>query len=313
VPVSAARLVEHGAALRIEEVTLADPGPDEVLVDMAYGSVNPVDRYAALGLVASNGPVPRTLGGEGAGTVDGKPVIVHGAGVGSARDGVWATAAVVPRAAITEVPDGVDLEKAATAGVAGATAWRTVELAGIGPKDRVLVLGASGGVGSMIVSFAHSLGATVWGQTERGSNSDWIRGLGADEVVVCGSEDLAKRSAALSATVVLDPLGDGFTAAGIELLEPGGTLVLFGTSAGSTGELPLQTLYRNSLRIIGYGGLSATHESLVEAKRGALKAIAEGQMTASIGATFGLADVNKAFDLLVKRKVQGKILLDMKP
>jgi NADPH2:quinone reductase len=107
-------------------------------------------------------------------------------------------------------------------------------------------------------------------------------------------------------------LGDGFTAAGIELLSTGGLLVLFGTSAGTNGELPLQTLFRNSLRIIGYGGLSASHESLIESKKGALKALADGQMISSVGATFPLSEVNEAFELLVKREVQGKIVLDLK-
>lgn len=60
------------------------------------------------------------------------------------------------------MPAGVDLQHAAVMGVAGVTAWRTVtELAQVTKDDRVLVLGAAGGVGSVIVSVAHRLGATV--------------------------------------------------------------------------------------------------------------------------------------------------------
>jgi len=70
--------------------------------------------------------------------------------------------AIVPRAALIDVPAGVDLQHAAVMGVAGVTAWRTVtELAQVTKDDRVLVLGAAGGVGSVIVSVAHRLGATV--------------------------------------------------------------------------------------------------------------------------------------------------------
>src|SRR5579862_2550554 len=89
----AARLVEHGKPLRIEEVDLAHPGPDEVVVELAYAGVNPVDLYSALGQVARDAPVPRTLGREASGEVDGRAVVVFGHGLGMTRDGLWATRA----------------------------------------------------------------------------------------------------------------------------------------------------------------------------------------------------------------------------
>lgn len=105
------------------------------------------------GRVAPGAPVPRTLGTEGAGTVDGRPVLARGHGIGTARDGLWATAAVVPYAALIDVPDGVALEQAAAMGVAGVTAWRRHRLrlrraAGIGRdragQDRGCAAGAGG-------------------------------------------------------------------------------------------------------------------------------------------------------------------------
>ena len=224
--VSAARLIEHGAPLRVETVELGEPGPDDVLVEMSWGAVNPVDRYGAMGHTAADGPVPRTLGTEGAGTVAGKKVLVHGAGVGTKRDGLWATAAIVPRRASTDVPDGVDLSDAATIGIAGATAWTVVtELARVTAEDRVLVLGASGGVGSMIVSLSKSIGARVWAQTGDESNSDWLTDLGAEHVVVSDDSHLETESGELSPTVVFDPLGNGFTGKAIAVSAQHGRLV----------------------------------------------------------------------------------------
>ena len=79
-------------------------------------------------------------------------MLVHGEGLGTARDGVWAQAAVVPSEAVTDIPEGVDLGEAAAIGVVGVTAWNVVHKVGqVGSDDRVLVLGASGGVGSAIV------------------------------------------------------------------------------------------------------------------------------------------------------------------
>jgi NADPH:quinone reductase len=309
----AARLEEHGAPLRIESVELATPGPDEVRVDMAFGGINPVDRYGAMGLAAPDGPVPRTLGTEGSGTVDGKPVLVHGAGVGTRRDGLWAQAAVVPSRSVIDVPDGVELSQAASVGIAGATAWNVVnELAKTTRADRVLVLGASGGVGSMIVSLVHSCGAKVWGQTTKEANRGWIEDVGADEVVVCDASDLAEKVSALLPTVVFDPLGDGFTGQAITAMTEHGRLVLFGTSASQTGELPLQAVYRKSLTIFGYGGLIASEESLVNAKRRALQAVADGTMHVSVSKIFPLDEVNEALDAQARRAVPGNILLDLR-
>ena len=95
-------MTEYGAPLLAESVELREPGPDEFLVKMAFGGVNPVDRYGATGHAAKDGPVPRTLGTEGSGTVDGKPVLVHGIGVGTKRDGLWASAAIVPKRSVTK-------------------------------------------------------------------------------------------------------------------------------------------------------------------------------------------------------------------
>jgi NADPH2:quinone reductase len=71
---TAARLVQHGQKLQIEEVELPEAGDEDVILEVAYSGVNPVDIYAARGQVAADAPVPRTLGTEAAGTVDGRRV-----------------------------------------------------------------------------------------------------------------------------------------------------------------------------------------------------------------------------------------------
>jgi NADPH2:quinone reductase len=309
--VTAARLTGHGQPLQIEDVELATPGDDEVILEVAYAGINPVDMYAAEGKVAADAPVPRTLGTEGAGTVDGRRVVVRGHGVGTARDGLWANAAVVPRAALVDVPDGVELEAAAAMGVAGVTAWRTVhELAEVGADDTVLVLGASGGVGSIIVSAAHAVGATVIGQTGHEDNSGWIRERGADQVIVASAGNLARAAARLHPTVVFDGLGDGFTGAAIEALEPHGRLVIFGASAGPDGEVSWQSLYSRGIRVLGYAGLLESDEAMSAAIGRALQALAAGELRVPVDSAVSLDQVSKAFDRIQGRDVRGKLVLD---
>ena len=315
-PARAARLHAHGKPLVVEEVDVPAQGDGELVVEMAFAGVNPVDRYMAEGRVAPDAPLPRTLGMEGAGRLagDGRPVLVQGAGLGTKRDGAWASRIVAPRSALTEIPAGVDLAEAAGMGVAGVTAWRTAtEQARVTAGDRVLVLGASGGVGSILVALCRSLGAGVWGQTGNPDKAAFITDQGADEVVTAGSSDLAAAVEGLRPTVVFDALGDGFTAGAIEALAPFGRLVSFGVSAGPTVELNMQTLYRKGLTVYGYGGLIEPEERMAAGKAAALAALADGRLKVAVAEVLPLARVNDAFAALVDRAVTGKIVLDLRP
>jgi NADPH:quinone reductase len=307
----AARLHAHGGPLLVEDVELPPPRDDDVRVELAFAGVNPVDSYVAQGKVAADGPLPRVLGGEASGHVDGRPVLVTGAGLGATRDGLWASAANVPRGAVVPLPEGAGLREAAAMGVAGLTAWHTLELADVRPADRVLIMGASGGVGLTAVSLAASIGATVWGQTGSAAKADAIRSQGAHEVVVTDAEGLAEALGEWTPTVVVDGLGGAFTPAALAALAPHGRHVLFGTSAGTTSTMELRSLYRNSLRLLGYGGLILSDEERREGLRGALTALAAGRMTLPIDRTLPLERVNDAFHLLEDRAVAGKIVLQL--
>ncbi|MGH9063474.1 MAG: quinone oxidoreductase family protein [Acidimicrobiales bacterium] len=311
--VRAARLHRQGEPLQVEQVSLPSPAEGEVVVDLSFGGVNPVDRYVAAGRVAPDGPLPRTLGSEAAGHRDGRPVLVCGHGLGRSRDGVWAERAVVPEASVVDVPDGVDLAQAAAMGVVGVTAWRTtVDLAQVGPDDRVLVLGASGGVGGVILSLARSLGATVWGQTGSPAKAGWVADHGAHEVVVADAGQLLDQVRALSPTVVLDPLGGGFTGAGLEALEPFGRLVSFGTSAGAEASLNMQTLYRKSITVFGFGGLIEPPDRLRAGLVASLGALADGRLRVPVQDVVPLQEVEDAFRRLEARTVTGKLVLDLR-
>jgi NADPH2:quinone reductase len=307
----AARLIEHGAPLQVEPIELSSPSDDEVVVDLAYGGLNPVDGYAAQGKVAPNGPLPRTLGGEASGHLDGTPVLVNGEGLGSLRDGVFASAAVVPRAAIFELPPNLPLDEAACLGVVGSTAWRAVEIGEVGPGDRVLVLGGAGGVGQSVISYAASKGAEVWGQTGSGEKAEAIRDFGAKEAVVADAAGLADSIRDFAPTVVIDPLAGEFTAAAFSAMAQHGRLVLLGASAGAEAKLNLQQLYRNQLRLLTYGGLIATREERRFAITHVIAAVAEGRMRVRVARRVPLADVNEAFRSLTDRTLIGKIVLDL--
>jgi NADPH:quinone reductase len=310
--VRAARLKEHGKPLHVKEVELREPREDEVLVELQFAGVNPIDRYVAEGLVAADRLLPRTLGGEAAGTLDGRPVMVHGEGLGTMRDGVWAEAAVVPRPAVVELPEGVEIRDAAAMGIAGLTAWEVVhEVGRVTAEDRVVVLGASGGVGTIIVSLAHSAGATVWGQTRWPEKTAAIEGQGADRAFVAGADDLLDAIRDFEPTVVLDPLGNGFVAPVIEAIAVHGRIVSFGTTAGAEVQFNMQMLYRKGVSILGYAGGQLPREQRRAALQRALEALRDGSLRVRIDDVLPLDKLNEALERLAQGNHTGKLLLDL--
>lgn len=311
--VRAARLRRHGEPCSVEEVPLAQPADGEVRVELEFGGVNPIDSYIAQGRVNPDGPLPRTLGGEASGTSGGRPVLVAGEGLGAVRDGVWAEAANVPHGAVLPIPEGVELRAAAAMGIAGLTALKCVrELARVTSDDRVLVLGASGGVGSMLVSLAVAAGATVWGQTGSEDKAAQIAQQGASRVLVGDHDALTEAFSEFEPTVVFDPLGDGFVPLAIQALVPRGRLISFGVSAGAEVTLNMQLLYRKMISVLGYGGMQLRPEERRAGLQAALKALSVGELKVRIDDVLALDGVNEAFARLAQRQVQGKLLLDLR-
>jgi NADPH2:quinone reductase len=310
--VRAARLHEHGKPLVVENVELPEPGEDEVRVELRFGGVNPIDTYIAQGKVVPDAPLPRTLGGEASGTVDGRSVLVAGGGLGAIRDGVWAQAAVVPSGSVLDLPEGIDPRDAAAMGIAGLTAWNVVhDLGAVTGEDRVLVLGASGGVGTMIVSLASAAGARVRGQTGSPAKAALIRQLGAEESVVAGPHELGEALSGFDPTIVFDPLGDGFVQPVLDALVPGGRIVSFGTSAGPEVQMNMQTLYRKGLSLRGYGGMLVSREQRRRGLEAALRALRDGDLKVQIDTVLPLEGVNEAFERIAERRVSGNLILEL--
>jgi NADPH:quinone reductase len=308
--IRAARLIDHAATLRLEEVELRDPGPGEVVVELAAAGVNPVDGYRSKGLVAPDAPLPRTLGSEASGWLDGEPVVVFGGGLGDQLDGVWAEAVTVDRAHVIPLDPRVDLFAAAGLPVVGATAYNTtVALGRVGPEDRVLVLAAGGGTGLSIVSLALSAGAAVMGQVGSEDKAAVVRQYGAT-AVIADAASLAEAVGNFGPTITFDSLGGAFTPAALALLPQHGRHVIFGTSAGPQSEIALLPLYRASQQILGYGGLGLSPEQRVAAVSAAGAALADGSLRVHVGQVLPLSQAADVFDVLADRSRPGKLVID---
>jgi len=307
----AARLHSIGGTLQLDELPDPQPGPGEKLVDIAYSSVNPLDVWITQGSVgAAAANLPWTPGTEASGHVDGRPVLVRGGGLGVVRQGTYCDTMAVPEDWLLPVSDELDLAQVAALPVAGITAWLCLHSrAQVGPLDRILILGASGGVGAVATQLAKAVGATVWGQTGSAGKVDGIKANGADNVIVAGADGLEAAVQDFEPTVVLDSLGGPYTDAAVASIANKGRLVVFGTSNDQQVSINLRRLYRKGVSLLGYSGLTDTPEDQRGAITMLLEMMAAGSLHIPIGDVLPLADAAEAHARILERRVEGKLLL----
>lgn len=307
----AVRLHRFGQPMQLDDIDRPERDADLLTLGIRFIATNPIDLWLTRGAIAGGRQrLPFVVGAEATGNVEGRPALVHGAGLGVTRDGLYAEAAVVPAEAVHYLPAEVDLAHAAAVGIPGSTAWLLIhEVARVNPSDRVLILGSSGGVGSLLIQLARNLGCVVWAHTSTSSKAKFVAALAGGNAVVATATTLAAAVADLQPTLVFDPLGDGYTAALIAALPPEARIILFGTSVGATGELDLRLMYKKSISIQTYSGATTPSHRTHEATTRMVQELAAGRIRVTVDAVMPLAHAQEAHDRLRRGEVTGKLLL----
>ena len=239
-PMKAIVYCDYGVAnLKLEDVENPTPADDQLLVRVRAASVNPYDWHFVEGTpyvmramgVGLRKPKDTRLGVDFAGTVEavGKNVTEFKPGdeVFGGKGGAFAQY-VCPRAtrAVALKPANVSFEEAASVNIAGITALQALRDKGnVQPGQKVLINGASGGVGTFAVQIAKSLGADVTGVCST-RNVDLVKSLGADHVIDYTKEDFTKSSERYD--VMLDNVGNRSLSECRQVLTPNGKYVLIG-------------------------------------------------------------------------------------
>ncbi|MEU2268420.1 NADP-dependent oxidoreductase [Streptomyces olindensis] len=214
--------------LEIEERPRPEPGPGEVLLRVHAAGVNPADRLARSGAAPLFGEPPFTLGQDVSGEIE-----EVGAGVtrfrpgdevfGRIDGGGHATHVTAPAGHFAAKPAGLDHAHAAAAPTATLTAWHAlIDIARVGPGSRVLVRAAAGGTGHVAVQLAKAEGAHVVG-VARAEDHDFLRELGADELVDDSAGDVAESVHDIDAA--LDLVGGDHALSTLNTLHPDGILL----------------------------------------------------------------------------------------
>jgi NADPH:quinone reductase-like Zn-dependent oxidoreductase len=319
------------------------PGPGEVLLRVGAVCVNRTDVHVIERTnIGRNVPLPHIGGLDPAGEivalgpdVDGPPVgtrvvarpmipclacrFCQGGSesgcerpsyIGIHRPGGFGELVALPARAVFPTPDGMDDVTAAAAAHSVPIAIHLLETVGaVGPRDRVLVVGAAGGLGIAAVQLAKTLGAQVVAVAGDEAKLEVLRGLGADVTLSSADpSDLAERVRAATdgggVTVAVDNVGSTeLWPQVVASLDKGGRILSCGAHAGGQVELDLSLFYRMQLRLLSTAGTTAD-----EFRRG-LDLVATGRIRPLVHAVRPLAEVREAFRDLLDRRNIGKIVL----
>jgi NADPH:quinone reductase-like Zn-dependent oxidoreductase len=298
---------------KVQEVWGPTPGPGEVLVRVAAASVNAYDTFVAMGAARQymSYEFPAVIGGDHAGTIEALGDGVEGFAAGdrvfgmmgmkpAIHDGTFAELATPQAAAVAPTPDGVKDVDAGSLGVAGTTAYSAIEAVQPGEGSKVLVVGATGGVGSFAVQLARLRGALVIA-TIRPGDEGFAADLGAAETV--------------------DYTGD--TASDIRQRIPDGLdAVIDAVSSDAESFAAMAGLVRDGGHVASTRGaagesteVGGVHVSNANGNPGHLVALGEllakGDLRVPVRRTYPLADAAKALEDFMKEHTVGKLVITM--
>ncbi|REK89091.1 NADP-dependent oxidoreductase [Streptomyces inhibens] len=289
------------------------PGPTEILVRVHAAGVNPADwKTRARGAFASGIKPPFTLGFDVSGVVEavGPGVTLFAPGdrvFGMPRfphpAGAYAEYVTAPARHFALLPAGLDHVQGAAVPLAALTAWQAlVDTADVQPGARVLIHAAAGGVGHLAVQIAKSRGAYVIG-TARQAKHDFLRGLGADELIDYTQQDFA--AAVRDVDIVVDSIGGDYWARSLHTLRPGSTLVSI---------LPLDDTFPAAQ---ARAAQVRAVFMLVEPDQAGMRAVADlldsGKLQVTVDAVVPLEEAAKAHALGETGRTTGKIVLTVAP
>lgn len=315
----AVRIHEFGGpeVLKLDDIARPVPASDEILVKMYASGVNPVDwvvRNGANEGMRSFLTLPMTLGCDGAGIVEELGSDVTGFQKGDAvygvanffSNGTYAEYCAAKASQFALKPQRIDFTEAAGVPLAALTAWTGLFAYGnVQAGQRVLIQGASGGVGSFAVQFAKAKGAYVIGSAST-QNLDYLRSIGADEVIDYTTQNAGELVHDLDVILEASPLRDNNERLkAVHMLKEGGVFVSVNT------DLPFSDDVLDALTRKGVTGELAANQPRREWLDEIARLIDAGTVQVSISKVFPLEQVAQAHRDSESWHVRGKLVLSI--
>lgn len=307
----------------VKQLSLNDLPDEDVLVEVTYSSLNYKDGLAVTGTGKIVHSFPMVPGIDLAGVVKesrsdqykvGDQVIMTGWSVGERYWGGYSQYARLKPEWLVKMPAGMDAQKAMTIGTAGLTAMLCVmalEEGGITPdKGTVVVTGAAGGVGSVAVAILAQLGYTVAAVTGRESTYDYLRSLGASELL--SREEMAEKARPLEKqrwAGGIDTVGDAILARVLAETDYRGVVAACGLAGGFKLPSTVMPFILRNVRLQGVDSVMCPVDIRTQAWNRLLTDLPETAL-GDIANIIGLEDLPQAAADIVAGKVRGRTLVD---
>lgn len=310
----------------VVECTLDDLDPGEVVIKVAYSDINFKDALAATG----KGRIllkPSCIGGiDLSGTVvsssdtrfaKGDAVLGVGHEIGVKHDGGYAEYARLPADWVVKLPKGMTLWEAMAFGTAGYTAGLAIakmERVGLKPANGpVVVNGATGGVGSIAVAALAKLGYDVVALTGKEAESDWLKKLGAKDILLRSSLDLAKIRPLDKATWAgaVDNLGGEVLAWMASTMKLNGVIASIGMAASPSLNSTVMPFILRGASLLGINSTDAPSPELEREVWGRLATDMRPPLLKEMARTIAFEQLPTAFDDFIAGTVSRRIVVDM--
>lgn len=299
-------------------------GKGDVLIDVVAASINFPDLLMMQGLYQIKPGLPFVPGRDAAGVVVavGKEVPNFRAGdrvATMAIHGAFADRIAVPAVRCYPIPDGLGFDAAAAMITVYATVFVALtKRAQVRVGERVLVLGAGGGVGMAAVSYARFVGCRVIAIVSSTEKEALARAAGADETIAV-VDGKAMRAAVLKWTggagvdVVIDPVGGDLSEAALRCMAPLGRFVVVGFAAGRIPALRANYILLKDITVMGSSlerWVAAESLAIADGVTGIFKAGVAGTLPAWVTERMKMSDAMQGFRAIVDRTARGKIVLE---
>lgn len=296
--------------LALREVAAPALGEDDTLVRVAATSLN----YGEVRRALTAAPTGFRPGWDVAGTVikaaaDGSGYPAGTRVLGFVEAGAWSEQVAISSRAVAKIPDDVTFAEAATLPVAGLTAYYALAKGGFLVGKKVLIAGASGGVGHLACQLAHASGARVVGAIRSKSAEAHVREDGADEIIV--GERLSGAAPLGPFDAILESVGGEMLADALGMLAPDGVCVTFGDSVGRPAAFNPRPFFRaGNARLYGL----LLHEEVQRhppaiALARLLHLVGSRQLRPRISVEASWDNIADVARRLMERKIQGKAVV----
>lgn len=315
----AMRLTRYGQPLELAEIDIPVPGPGEVLLKNHAVGMNFADLLLIKGTYQEKPPLPFTLGMEICGTVEtlgaGVAHLVPGQRVACfAGHGGLAEYGCFPAISCVPVPEAMPDTVAAAFLIAYGTSHVGLDYkARLKAGERLLVLGASGGIGLTAVELGKLMGAEVIACARGGQKLRIAGAAGADHLIDSETGDIREAVKALGgADVVYDPVGGSQFRDALRACNPEARLIPLGFASGEVPQIPANIILVKNLTIIGHywGGYTRFKpEVLTDSFSQLFTWYSEGRLKPHVSHVLDLGEANAALELLRARKSTGKVVV----